>query len=293
MHPVEVTLMNAKKVDLAILKDKGFLPQRQENNFSMRLHMTGGRVEAEDLKVIAEAALKYGDGHIHITSRQGIEIPFVKAEDVDSIFEEMENHGLAGGATGRKVRGIVACQGNTACRHGLINCPDIAEKIDEKYFGTFAPKKFKVAVTGCPAACLKPQENDFGIMGTVRPEIVEENCVSCGLCVKTCKMGALSLEDKKLRIDRDKCILCGECISACKKDAMRAEKTGYTVFVGGKVGRQPRLGIKLLELADEEELFSALEKTLEYYREFGLEGERFGVLLDRLGFEKYREACLG
>lgn len=293
MHLDEVTLMNAKKIDLATLKKKGFLPQRQENNFSMRLHLTGGRVEAEDLKVIAEAALKYGDGHIHITSRQGIEIPFVKAEDVDSIFEEMDNYGLAGGATGQKVRGVVACQGNTACKHGLINCPEIAEKIDEIYFGTFAPKKFKVAVTGCPAACLKPQENDFGIMGTVRPEIVEENCISCGLCVKTCKMGALSLEDEKLQLDWDKCALCGECISACRNDAIRAKKTGYSIFVGGKVGRHPRVGTKLLELVDEAELFSVLEKTLAYYREFGLEGERFGALLDRLGLEEYRKACLG
>ncbi|MDD4496612.1 MAG: hypothetical protein PHV51_00425, partial [Methanosarcinaceae archaeon] len=100
--------MNAKKVDLATLKDKGFLPLRQENNFSMRLHLIGGRVEAEDLKVIAEAALKYGDGYIHITSRQGIEIPFVKAEDADSIFEEMEEYGLSGGAAGQKVRGEVS-----------------------------------------------------------------------------------------------------------------------------------------------------------------------------------------
>lgn len=292
MPPVEVSLMNTKKIDLATLKNKGFLPQRQENNFSMRLHITGGRLEAEALKAIADASLKYGAGHLHITSRQGIEIPFVKAEDADKIFEEMDKFGLAGGATGQKVRGIVACQGNTVCNHGLINCPEIAGIIDEKYFGSFAPKKFKVAVTGCPAACLKPQENDFGIMGTVKPKLVEENCVSCGLCVKTCKMGALFLEDEKLKLDLDKCSFCGECISACRKAAIKAEKVGYTVFVGGKVGRKPRPGTKVLELAAESELFLLLEKTLAYYREFGLEGERFGALLDRLGFEKYREACL-
>lgn len=292
MHPAEVTNMSAKKIDLASLKSKGFLPQRQENNFSMRLHITGGRVETEQLKAIAEAALKYGNGHIHITSRQGIEIPFVKSEDAESIFKDLESTGLSGGAAGQKFRAVVACQGNTVCKHGLINCPELAKKIDEQYFGTQAPKKFKVAVTGCPAACLKPQENDFGIMGTVRPEIVEENCVSCGLCVKTCKMRALSLENEKLSIDMDKCTLCGECISACRKEAIKAQKTGYTVFVGGKVGRQPRAGTKLLELADEEELFSVLEKTLAYYREFGLEGERFGALLDRLGLEKYRKAIL-
>jgi anaerobic sulfite reductase subunit C len=32
---------------------------------------------------------------------------------------------------------------------------------------------------------------------------------------------------------------------------------------------------------------SILEKSLEYYKREGLDGERFGDLLDRLGIEKY------
>ena len=85
----------------------------------------------------------------------------------------------------------------------------------------------------------------------------------------------------------EKCILCGACIAVCKKDAMRAEKTGCTIFVGGKMGRKPAQGKKLIELADEERLFSILEKSLEYYRREGLDGERFGDLIDRLGIENY------
>ena len=53
------------------------------------------------------------------------------------------------------------------------------------------------------------------------------------------------------------------------------------------MGRKPRHGIKLIELADEEELFSILEKTVEFYRKYGLDGERLGELLDRLGIERY------
>ena len=51
-------------------------------------------------------------------------------------------------------------------------------------------------------------------------------------------------------------------------------------------------GIKLLELADEEQLFSVLEKTFEYYIREGLDGERLGELIDRLGIDKYREEVL-
>jgi dissimilatory sulfite reductase (desulfoviridin) alpha/beta subunit len=284
--------MAEKKFDQSSLKSKGFLPQRQENMFSMRLKVVGGRLDAEKLRAIADAAEKYGYGYVHITSRQQIEIPFVKLKDTAEASCELEKQGVFEGSSGKRVRAIVACHGNSICRYGLIDCQKLAGKIDEKYFGEAVPKKLKIAITGCPSACVKPQDNDFGIMGTTKPEILEENCVSCGRCAKACKMGAITVQEDKARIDREKCVLCGACIAACKKDALRAERTGYTIFIGGSMGRKPRHGIKLIELADEEALFSILEKTVDYYREYGLDGERLGELLDRLGIERYREEVL-
>lgn len=50
--------MSEKKIDQSSLKSKGFLPQRQENMFSMRLKVVGGRMDAEKLRAIADAAEK-------------------------------------------------------------------------------------------------------------------------------------------------------------------------------------------------------------------------------------------
>ena len=69
-------------VDYAALKKGGFMRQKQKNNFSLRLQVVGGNLTAENLKKIAEVAEKYGDGHVHLTSRQSVEIPFVKLDDV-------------------------------------------------------------------------------------------------------------------------------------------------------------------------------------------------------------------
>jgi anaerobic sulfite reductase subunit C len=284
--------MDEKELDQSSLKSRGFLPQRQENMFSMRLKVVGGRVDAEQLRAIADAAEKYGYGYVHLTTRQQIEIPFVKLRDTAEASFELEKQGVFEGSSGKRVRAIVACHGNSVCRFGLIDCQKLAGKIDKKYFGEAVPKKFKIAITGCPSSCAKPQDNDFGIMGTTKPEIIEENCVSCGRCEKVCKMGAISAQEEKARIDREKCVLCGACIAACKKDALRAERTGYTIFVGGGMGRKPGHGMKLVELADEEELFSILEKTVGYYRKYGLDGEKLRELLDRLGTERFREEVL-
>ncbi len=53
---------------------------------------------------------------------------------------------------------------------------------------------------------------------TIQPE----RCVGCGICVKVCPFGAISLQERKARVDPDKCTLCGACADACVRyDAIR------------------------------------------------------------------------
>ena len=70
-------------VDYATLKKGGFMRQKQKNNFSLRLRTVGGHMSAEQLAKVAEVAEKYGEGYVHLTSRQGVEIPFIKLDDIE------------------------------------------------------------------------------------------------------------------------------------------------------------------------------------------------------------------
>ena len=63
-------------IDYKELKKGGFMRQKQKDIFSMRLKSVGGHFTAEQLNTISQVATKYGQGYIHLTSRQGIEIPF-------------------------------------------------------------------------------------------------------------------------------------------------------------------------------------------------------------------------
>ncbi len=64
--------------------------------------MVGGNLTAENLQIIAKVAEKYGDGHVHLTSRQSVEIPFIKLDDVEEVKEVL--------ATGDVSRGVwTAC----------------------------------------------------------------------------------------------------------------------------------------------------------------------------------------
>ncbi len=279
----------AKNTDKDLLKDKGFLSQRQDDYFSMRLHAAGGNVTSDYLRAVADAADQHGKGYVHITSRQGIEIPFIHLDNTGDASEQMMSADIGPGASGKKIRAVVACQGNRVCKRGLIDCQGICEKIDELYFAKPVPYKFKIAVTGCPASCLKVQENDFGIMGFLEPLFIEENCVMCRLCEKACEMSAITIENGSLYLDMNKCVACGLCVSACRKDAMQTKAQGFTIFVGGKVGKRPRMGDMFLRTDNEEVVFNILEKTIDYYRENALEGERLGDVIDRRGLDEFGE----
>ena len=63
------------EVDYKELKKGGMMRQAEAGLFSVRLHVVGGRLATPQLRAIREAADRFGRGEVHLTSRQGVEIP--------------------------------------------------------------------------------------------------------------------------------------------------------------------------------------------------------------------------
>jgi dissimilatory sulfite reductase (desulfoviridin) alpha/beta subunit len=273
--------------DVKTLKAGGLMKQKEPDLFSVRLRVVGGHLTAEQLEKLAEASRTYGRGHVHLTTRQGVEIPFVAFKDIESLRADLGRAGLEFGACGPRVRTITACQGGS-CSHGLIDSQALAVRIDERVFGRSGlPHKFKIGITGCPNACIKPQENDLGIMGIVLKTFHEDLCDRCGLCVHACPIpGALEVVDDRLVYREDICVRCGNCIAACPTDAWERTGAGYALFVGGKMGKRPRFGDRLpLEVQNEDDILAIIDRTIDWYAANGTKGERFGDTLDRIGVE--------
>jgi len=54
------------------------------------------------------------------------------------------------------------------------------------------------------------------------PWVNEDLCVSCGVCVDDCPVGAITLkENQKAVINDDVCIRCGRCHEICPEEAVR------------------------------------------------------------------------
>ena len=148
---------------------------------------------------------------------------------------------------------------------------------------------FRAAVAECPNACSQPQIKDFGVIRQSLPGRGEGACTNCGLCVKACRENGIKLCGTGPAVNFDLCARCGACVKACPEGALVSQKKSFSVYVGGRLGRHPRLGVLALELADEEGVLLALRAVVRAYIREGRPGERFGDLADRLGIGRLRE----
>lgn len=274
-------------IDYAQLKKGGFMRQKQKGFFSMRLKTVGGHLTSEQLNAVQKVAEKYGKGYIHLTSRQGVEIPFISIDDIDEVKKELAKGGAKVGVCGPRVRTITACQGNAVCSSGLIDTVSLANNLEEKYGGRELPHKFKFGVTGCCNNCLKAEENDFGIKGGVKPSWNKSSCTFCGLCQVVCpaKIITVNKKEKDLQADLDKCLYCGKCLKVCPTSAWSGEH-GFIVSFGGLYGNRITVGKRLLPLIFSENiLFKVIDITMAFFENNAKKGERFANTLDRVGWQ--------
>ncbi len=282
-------------VDYGALKKGGFMRQKQKDNFSMRLRVVAGRVTAEQLKAVYDIANRFGKGYVHLTARQGIEIPFIRLQDLDEVKKALVDGGLEQGACGARVRTVTACQGSAICPNGLIETQELADKLDARYFGKDLPHKFKLGITGCKNNCLKAEENDLGIKGGMWPTYSQDACTYCGLCAAVCPTDAIIVdkEAKELTFDSDKCVACGRCVVSCPTGAWQGQK-GYVLSFGGNFGNNLKFGEELLPIIfDEDKLFAVVDATIAFFQEYGHASERFSKTLARVGMDKLRHYLEG
>ncbi len=237
MATLTVSALDEKRV-----KAMGFLSNKGTDNFSGRIITVNGKITAAQQKCIAEAAEKFGNGIITFTTRLTIEVQGIPYDKIEDFRAYIAKEGLVTGGTGSVVRPVVACKGTT-CQYGLLDSYRLSETIHERFYHGYSsvklPHKFKIAVGGCPNNCVKPDLNDFGIVGQRVPIVDLEKCRGCGKCqVSTaCPVGASRVTDGKLVIDPDKCNNCGRCVGKCPFRAAEESTYGYRVYIGGRWGK--------------------------------------------------------
>ena len=280
------------------VKALGFLNNKGTDLFNARVITVNGKITAEQTRVIADAAEKFGNGDVEFTTRLTVEVRGVHFDNIEPFREYIAKAGLQTGGTGSLVRPVVSCKGTT-CQYGLYDTFALSEKIHERFYLGYhtvrLPHKFKIATGGCPNNCVKPDLNDLGIVGQLIPNFDEVMCNGCKKCQveKACPMSAAKVEGGVLEIDEEICNNCGRCVGACPFDAIEDGTTGYKIYIGGRWGKKVARGKALSKIfTSEEEMLDTVEKAILLFREQGKTGERFADTIARIGFEEVEKQLL-
>jgi len=152
------------------LKKRGFLRQKQEGFFILRTRGLSGNYSEKQLIVFGGISKKYARGIVHATTRQGLEIPFIKFEDIENVEREMKVAEILPGTSGPRTRATTCCPGNNWCKSGLIDTASLFDRIEKELnirCGMDLPHKFKIAISGCPNKCTRADASEIGIHGQV------------------------------------------------------------------------------------------------------------------------------
>lgn len=284
--------------DITRVKALGFLHNKGTNCFNGRIITRNGKITAAENAKIAEAAEKFGDGHIALTTRLTMEATGIPYENIEPFRTCLAEAGLETGGTGSKVRPVVACKGTT-CQYGLCDTFALSDKIHTRFYKGYRevklPHKFKIAVGGCPNNCVKPNLNDIGVIGQCVPVTDLDLCRGCKKCMVeiSCPIHAAFMKDGLIEIPEETCNNCGRCTDQCPFGAVTPSEHGYRIVIGGRWGKKTAEGRPLGRVfKTEEEALDVLEKAILLFREQGNTGERFSDTIERIGFENVESQLL-
>ena len=296
-------------INTKALKKNAFRVTKERGIAASRIRVPGGHLDAKYLGEVQKIAETYGNGAVHITSRQGFEIlgiPFEKMPEVNQALQnlidglEINQDEAGGGYPAAGTRNITACVGNRVCPYACYDTTAFAQRIEKAVFPN--DLHFKIALTGCPNDCAKVRMHDFGIMGMTVPQLEPERCVSCGACVKACRaksVEALTPVNYRPQRDARRCIGCGECVLACPNAAWtRSEQKYFRLTLFGRTGKKnPRMGEDFIKWADADSIVKIIVNTYAYVKHYidpNAPGgkEHIGYIVDRTGFEEFQRWAL-
>ena len=262
----------------------GGVGSARNNQVYLRFRTTiGGYYDPQTLVKIGEIAKKY-NSIIKLTSREEIEIQEIDLCDIEDMVDEFEKEDiLINGTEGPLFRSIMACPGEGHCNLGLIDTNEIAKDIEEDYAEKPANYKFKLGITGCPNRCLAVTTTDFGINGVKLPR-TSDRCNGCGRCQDVCKVDAIEIRGDTSITNEAICVGCGKCTNACPNYAKEVKFEGYSVYIGGKGGRETIVGHQIY-VETKEEIYQTLEAVFETYNELSInpQKERLAHTIKRVG----------
>jgi ferredoxin-nitrite reductase len=160
--------------DLERLKWWGiFFRRHTPGHFMMRIRIPNGITNAGELTAIGEITDHFGRGFADITTRQQIQLRWIRIEDVPAILDRLRAVGLVTLQTGMdNIRNVVGCPVAGLTPNELFDASPVARMFTETFVGnreyTNLPRKFNVTITGCRENCTHAETQDLALVPATR-----------------------------------------------------------------------------------------------------------------------------
>jgi nitrite reductase (NADH) large subunit len=146
--------------DARFINDRVHANIQKDGTFSVVPRIYGGVTSADELKRIADVAVKYNVPLVKFTGGQRLDLVGVKKADLPGMWKDL---GIPSGhAYTKAFRTCKSCIGTDYCRYGVGDSIKLAQQIERRFQGVESPHKMKLATAGCPRNCSEAYVKDLG-----------------------------------------------------------------------------------------------------------------------------------
>jgi ferredoxin-nitrite reductase len=140
--------------------------------FMLRIKLPAGRATPAQLKAIGELSVRHGRGESELTTRQNVQLHYLRLESLPEVFAELEAVGLTtAGACGDAVRNITGCPAAGIGADELFDPTPVVEEAAAFFYGnpdySDLPRKHKIAIGACADRCFAAEINCISLVGVV------------------------------------------------------------------------------------------------------------------------------
>ena len=153
----------------AIRVPMGIYEQRESGTYMLRVRFPAGGVLPEHLRCLGETSNAFGNGVLHVTTRQEFQIHRVPLNSIMPALRRLAEAGLSTkGGGGNTLRNVTACCDSGVCRDEIFDIVPYAVSVTERLLADPVslqlPRKCKIAFAGCARDCSGATVNDVGFI---------------------------------------------------------------------------------------------------------------------------------
>ncbi len=152
----------------------GTYGQRQQGDLHMlRVKVPEGVLLAGQLEALADVSERFGRGFGHVTTRQNLQVHFVRLRDAAAALARLAGAGITTReACGNSIRNVTACPFAGVSPDEAFDVTPYAEAVTRHFLrhplSSSLPRKFKIAFEGCPEDHAETAIHDLAFRARVR-----------------------------------------------------------------------------------------------------------------------------